>query len=64
MQAMRGQLCRNGTAFDRSIADNSDRAPNVDDGGRLPAGSRSSINDQIERVSKAVLDLFDRPGRW
>ena len=28
-----------------------------------PAGGRSSINDQIERVAKAVLDLFGRRGR-
>ncbi len=64
MQAVGGQLRSNGTAFDRSIANDSDRASNVDDGGRSPAGGRSSIDDQIERVSKAVLDLFDRPGRW
>jgi hypothetical protein len=64
MQAMNGQLCRNRAAFDRSIANDSDRTPNVDDGGRLPAWGRSSINDQIERVPKAVLNLFGRPGRW
>ena len=63
MQAVSGQLRHDGASFDRSIADDSDRTPYVDDGGRPPTGSRSSINDQIERVAKAVLNLFSRRGR-
>ena len=44
------------------MIDDSDRALGIDDCGRAPAAGRSSINDQVERVSKAVLDFFGRPG--
>src|SRR6185295_3300142 len=63
MQAVSGQLRHDGASFNRSFSDDSDRAPYVDDGGWPPAGSRSSIDDQIERVAKAVLNLFGRRGR-
>src|SRR5580765_4294327 len=63
MNAVSGQLRHDGASFDRSIADNSDRTPYVDDGGWPPTGSRSSINDQIERVAKGLQNLFSRRGR-
>src|SRR6185503_3080956 len=62
MQAVIGQPCRDDGSFDRSIANNSDWAPNVNDRGRWPASGRPRINDQINRVSKAVLDFFGGPG--
>ncbi len=64
LQTVRGQVCRDGSSFDCSIADDSDRASYIDDGGRSPAGGRSGINDQIDRVAKAVLDFLGRAGRW
>src|SRR5438067_2109292 len=62
MQAVIGQLGRDDSPFDRSIANNSDRAPNVNDRGRWPARGRPRINDQIERVSDVALDFFGGPG--
>ena len=60
---MSGQLCNDGVSIDRSIANDSNRTLYVDNGGRPPTGCRSSINDQIECVAKAVPDFFSRRGR-
>src|SRR4026207_700535 len=64
MQAVSGQLCHDGVLFNRSIANDTNRAPYVDHGGWPPAGSRSSVNDEIDLVAEAVPDFFGRRGRW
>jgi hypothetical protein len=48
---MSSQLRRNDISFDRSIANDSDRTPHVDDGGRLATGGRTSIDDQVQHVA-------------
>src|SRR5262245_17343820 len=60
---MNGQLCRDGSSLDRSLANDSDRTPYVNNGGRPSAWSRSSINDQIQRIANTMLAFVVCPGR-